>query len=558
MVPDQGISGKQEMATRYIFVTGGVVSGLGKGITAAALGRLLIARGLSVRIQKFDPYINVDPALMSPTQHGEIFVTEDGAETDLDIGHYERFTDVDLTCESDITSGRVYLNVIQRERAGGYFGRTVQVVPHIINEIKEHIYKVAEEDRVDVVICEIGGTVGDMEGQPFIEAIRQVSNEVGRGNCLFIHVTLLPYVKKPGEIKTKPTQHSVQKLLSYGIQPDILVCRTERPLDQSIREKLALFCNVRMDSVIQNVDCESVYELPLTFEKEGFARVVCERLGLDHPEPYLEDWELLVKKARLPRERLDIALVGKYTELQDAYYSVVEALDHAGIDLGVEPVIDWVPSEELEGIDPEEVDRRLASADAIVIPSGFGARGMEGMISASRSARERGIPFLGIGLGMQMAVVDIARHRAGIEGAHSDEFGSDCQDIFYYGGLTEEMKKEEASLPFCERPMRRGAHPMVIEDDSLLKEIYGLSEVSERHHHRREFNPAYSGVLAATGLRFSGLSPDGQYVEAVEWPDHPFFVGTIFHPEFKSRPIRPHPLFLSFVKKAIEHKKGES
>ncbi len=545
------------MATKYIFVTGGVVSGLGKGITAAALGRLLIARGLSVRIQKFDPYINVDPSLMSPTQHGEIFVTEDGAETDLDIGHYERFTDVDLTSESDITSGRVYLNVINRERSGGYYGGTVQVVPHIINEIKDHIYKVSEEGQVDVVISEIGGTVGDMEGQPFIEAIRQVSYEAGRGNCLFIHVTLLPYVKKPGEIKTKPTQHSVQKLLSYGIQPDILVCRTELPLDEVIREKLALFCNVRMDSVIQNVDCSSVYELPLIFENEGFARVVCERLGLDRPEPFLDDWKLLVEKAREPREKLDIALVGKYTELQDAYYSVIEALDHAGIALGVEPVIDWVASEELEGLLPAEVDARLGSSCAVVVPGGFGPRGMEGMIEASRSARERNLPFLGIGLGMQMAVIDIARHVAGIADAHTDEYGPDCRDVFYYAGLTEPASGVDR-IPFCERPMRKGAYPLVIEDESLLASIYGRLETSERHHHRREFNPAFSGVLASTGLRYSGMSPDGRLVEAVEWPGHPFFVGTLYHPEFKSRPTRPHPLFLALIEKAIARKKGVS
>ncbi|HHX30530.1 MAG TPA: CTP synthase [Clostridiaceae bacterium] len=545
------------MATKYIFVTGGVVSGLGKGITAAALGRLLIARGLSVRIQKFDPYINVDPALMSPTQHGEIFVTEDGAETDLDIGHYERFTDVNLTSESDITSGRIYLNVINRERSGGYEGGTVQVVPHIINEIKSHVYQVSEEGQVDVVISEIGGTVGDMEGQPFIEAIRQVSYEAGRGNVLFIHVTLLPYVKKPGEIKTKPTQHSVQKLLSYGIQPDILVCRTELPLDESIREKLALFCNVRMDSVIQNVDCDSVYELPLIFEKEGFAQVVCDRLGLTSSEPFLDDWISLVEKAKAGREPLNIALVGKYIELQDAYYSVVEALDHAGIALGLEPVIDWISSEELEGISPEEVDRRLEKADAVLVPGGFGARGMEGMIQASRSARERKIPFFGIGLGMQMGVVDIARHVAGIEDAHTDEWEEDCQDVFYFAGLTEEMRKNVNCIPFCERPMRSGAFPMILEEGSLLRELYGSEEASERHHHRREFNPAYSGVLAASGLKYSAVSPDGRLVEAVEWPEHPFYIGTIYHPQFKSRPTRPHPLFLAFLEKALLHKKGE-
>ncbi|NLA96131.1 MAG: CTP synthase [Clostridiaceae bacterium] len=544
------------MATKYIFVTGGVVSGLGKGITAAALGRLLIARGLSVRIQKFDPYINVDPSLMSPTQHGEIFVTEDGAETDLDIGHYERFTDVDLTCESDITSGRVYLNVINRERSGGYYGGTVQVVPHIINEIKDHIYKVSEGGQVDVVISEIGGTVGDMEGQPFIEAIRQVSYEAGRGNCLFIHVTLLPYIKKPGEIKTKPTQHSVHKLLSFGIQPDILVCRTEMPLDEAIREKIALFCNVRMDSVIQNIDCSSVDEIPLIFEKEGFARVVCERLGLDHPEPFLDDWKSLVEKARAPREKLNIALVGKYTELQDAYYSVIEALDHAGIALGVEPVIDWIASEELEGLLPAETDARLGAAHAVMVPGGFGPRGMEGMVQASRSARERGVPFFGIGLGMQMAVVDIARHLAGIGNAHTDEYGPGLADVFYYAGLTDAAASGVDRIPFCERPMRKGACPMVIEEDSLLAVVYGSHETSERHHHRREFNPAYSGVLASAGLRYAGMSPDGRLVEAIELPSHPFFVGTIYHPEFKSRPTKPHPLFLALIEKAIAYKRG--
>ncbi|MGI6157133.1 MAG: CTP synthase [Saccharofermentanales bacterium] len=544
------------MATKYIFVTGGVVSGLGKGITAAALGRLLIARGIPVRNQKFDPYINVDPALMSPTQHGEIFVTEDGAETDLDIGHYERFTDVNLTCESDITSGRVYLNVINRERSGGYHGGTVQVVPHIINEIKDHVYKVAEEGDVDVVISEIGGTVGDMEGQPFIEAIRQISYEVGRQNCLFIHVTLLPYLNKPGELKTKPTQHSVQKLLSYGIQPDILVCRTEVPLDHSIREKLALFCNVRYDSVIQNMDCESVYELPLIFEKEGLARVVCERLCLEHPEPKLDDWKRLVDRTKAPREPLNVAMVGKYIELQDAYYSVIESLDHAGIALGIEPDIDWVDCEALEAMTPEGVDERLGRADAIVVPGGFGKRGMEGMIRASRSARERNIPFLGIGLGMQMAVVDIARHVAGLEKAHSDECECDCQDVFYYANLTPAMHQNIESIPFCERPMRRGAHPMVIEEGSLLAEVYGSLEASERHHHRREFNPSYSEALASTGMKFSGMSPDGRYVEAIEWPNHPFFIGLIAHPEFKSRPTDPHPLFLALIEKAIAHKKG--
>ncbi len=495
---------------------------------------------------------------MNPTQHGEIFMTEDGAETDLDIGHYERFTDVNLTSESDITSGRVYLNVINRERSGGYDGGTVQVVPHIINEIKDHIYLVSEGGEVDVVISEIGGTIGDMEGQPFIEAIRQVSYEVGRENCLFIHVTLLPFLNKPGELKTKPTQHSVQKLLSFGIQPDILVCRTELPLDQGIREKLALYCNVRTDSVIQNIDCESIYELPLILEKEGLARIVCERLCLDTPAPNLEDWEQLVEKTRADREGLTVALVGKYTELQDAYYSIVEALDHAGIALGLLPEIEWISSEELEAISDDEIDKRLAGVDAVIVPSGFGARGMEGMIAASRSARELVIPFLGIGLGMQMAMVDIARHVAGLSKAHTDEAElDDCQDIFYYANLTEELKKNLDKIPISDRPMRRGAYTMVLEEGSTLRDIYGTGEVSERHHHRREFNPAYSEALAATGLRFSGMSSDGHWVYAFEWPHHPFFIGVISNPQFKSRPTRPHPLFLAFLEKAIERKRSK-
>ena len=372
------------MKTKYIFVTGGVVSGLGKGITAAALGRLLKARGLNIRNQKFDPYINVDPSLMSPTQHGEIFITEDGAENDLDIGHYERFTDVNLTAESDITSGQVYLSVIQRERSGAYGGGTVQVVPHIIDEIKEHIFKLGEEGDVDVVISEIGGTVGDMEGQPFIEAIRQVSYDVGRENCLFIHVTLLPYLNKPGELKTKPTQHSVQKLLSYGIQPDILVCRTEKIMTKEIRNKLARFCNVRYDSVIQNIDCGSVYELPLVLENEGLAKVVCERLQIAQGvKPDLKDWIKLVEMTRAKRTPIKITLVGKYTALQDAYYSILEAMEHSGVDLGLEVKINWVESEQLENVSDEEVARQLGSPAGIIIPGGFGPRGMEGMIRAA-------------------------------------------------------------------------------------------------------------------------------------------------------------------------------
>ncbi|NLV99234.1 MAG: CTP synthase [Clostridiaceae bacterium] len=546
------------MKTKYIFVTGGVVSGLGKGITAAALGRLLKARGLNIRNQKLDPYINVDPSLMSPTQHGEIFITEDGAENDLDIGHYERFTDVNLTAESDITSGQVYLNVISRERAGEYGGGTVQVVPHVIDEIKDHIYKVGAVDDVDVVISEIGGTVGDVEGQPFLEAIRQVSYDVGRENCLFIHVTLLPYLKKPGEIKTKPTQHSVKELLSYGIQPDILVCRTEKVMTAEIRNKLARFCNVRFDSVIQNIDCASVYELPLVLEEEGLANVVCERLQIAQGvEPELGDWIRLLEMTRTKRLPIKIALVGKYTELHDAYYSVVEAMEHSAVDMGLEVKINWVESQLLEGVSDEEVARHLGSPSGIIIPGGFGPRGMEGMIRAAQYAREEKIPFFGIGLGMQMGVVEIARNLAGLANAHTDEAEIPCQDVFFFDNLTEEYRVKINEINFGDLPIVSGAREFDIEEGSLLHAVYGSYRASERHHHRREFNPAYMTPLASTGLRMSGINSESGRVAAVELPDHPFYVGTIFHPEFKSRPTRPHRLFHAFLESALKHSKGE-
>lgn len=544
------------MSTKYIFVTGGVVSGLGKGITAAALGRLLIARGLTVRNQKFDPYINVDPALMNPTQHGEIFITEDGAETDLDIGHYERFTDVNLSRESDITSGKIYLDVISRERAGGYHGGTVQVVPHVINEIKEHVFQVSREGNPDVVIAEIGGTVGDMEGQPFIEAIRQVSYQVGRENVLFIHVTLLPFLSKTRELKTKPTQHSVQKLLSFGVQPDILVCRTEVPFDQGLKQKLALYCNVKEEAVIQNLDCDSVYELPLLLEQEGLARVVCNHLGIaQYVEPDLSGWKDLAARIRAARKPLNISLVGKYTELFDAYYSVTEALDHASITHGAIPNIDWVAAEDLEGLTPTEVEERFVESDAILVPGGFGPRGMEGMIAAATAARTKQIPYLGLGLGMQMAVVEIARNVAGIRDAHTDECEMPCSDIFYYAGLTEEMTNNLTNIPYSAQPMRIGSYPMKLEKGSALATIYKTLEITERHHHRRELNPAFQAALSAAGLKFSGTSPDGLLVEAFEYPEHPFFVGIISHPEFKSRPYRPHPLFDELIRKALAHRK---
>lgn len=543
------------MATKYIFVTGGVVSGLGKGITAAAIGCLLKARGLSVRNQKFDPYINVNPALMNPTQHGEIFITEDGAETDLDIGHYERFTDVNLNAESDITSGMIYLDVIMRERAGGYHGGTVQVVPHIINEIKSHLHAIAKTHDVDVVISEIGGTVGDMEGQPYLEAIRQISYEVGHENCMFIHVTLLPVLGTSGEIKTKPTQHSVQKLLSFGVQPDVLVCRSELPLDFSIREKLAMFCNVPVTRVIENRDCDSVYELPLMFEADGLAREICRHLKIaEDITPDLSEWEHLVSLLRKPRQKLRIALVGKYVELHDAYYSVIEALTHASIHAGYDSEISWIQSEDLENWPSEESVEFLTSHDAVLVPGGFGNRGMEGMIKAAHIARTKNMPFFGIGLGMQMAVVDIAREEAGFPEAGSDEADHYVDDIFYYPPGKALME----TTPFSEWHMRSGAYVTVFEPDSLLQSLYEGSEAVERHHHRRELNPAYQSALIAAGLVIEGTDPEGLMVNVISWRDHPFFIGTLYEPQLISRPIRPHPLFTAFLDAAHAHRKDMS
>lgn len=542
------------MATKYIFVTGGVVSGLGKGITAAAIGCLLKARGLKVRNQKFDPYINVDPSLMNPTQHGEIFITADGAETDLDIGHYERFTDVDLDVHSDITSGMIYLDVINRERAGGYHGGTVQVVPHIINEIKSHIVNIGRTHDVDVVIAEIGGTVGDMEGQPYLEAIRQFAFEVGRENCLFVHVTLLPVIGKGGEIKTKPSQHSVQKLLSSGVQPDVLVCRSERPLDRAIREKLAMFCNVPVQRVIANPDCDSVYELPLLFEEAGLAKEVCQhfKMAVD-VTPDLSDWQHLTRLLKEPRQPLRLALVGKYVELQDAYYSHMEALTHAGIHTGLEAEIDWIQSETLEQQTDEQTREQLSPYDAILIPGGFGSRGMEGMIKAAGIARTENIPFLGIGLGMQMAVVEIARKEAGLPDAGSDEAESYVDDIFYYPY----GKATIQDVNYGERYMRSGAQITVFEPESPFFEIYNDDKTTERHHHRRELNPAYQTQLIAAGLGIAGTDPEGLIVNAIYWPDHPFFIGTLYEPQLISRPTRPHRLFVRFLEAAAKRHRKE-
>jgi CTP synthase len=538
------------MSTKYIFVTGGVVSGIGKGITAATIGCLLKARGLRVRNQKFDPYINVDPGLMSPTQHGEVFITDDGAETDLDIGHYERFTDVSLDIESDITSGMIYRAVIQREREGGYLGTTVQVVPHIINEIKEHVFRFSREDQPDVMITEIGGTVGDMESLPYLEAIRQVSYQVGHENVLFVHVTLIPYLRKAGEIKTKPTQHSVQKLLSLGIQPDVLVCRSEMPLDDQVRQKIALYCNVKADCVIQNLDVASVYQLPLMLEEEGLARAVCRKLKLGQNEPDLSDWQLLILKHRAAMHKINVALVGKYVSLHDAYLSVVEALKHAGIEKGCEVAIRWVSAEDTERDGAEEY---LAGADAIIVPGGFGPRGMSGMMAAAEYARTRQIPFLGIGLGMQMAVVEFARHVAGLADAHSDEVETDCRTIFALPVKANAITTDSTCQPAPEeRHMRRGSCNCVIMEGTRMARAYGLTQVAERHHHRREFCNQYRELLIRAGLIIAGTSPDGALVEAIELAGHPWFVGVQFHPEFKSRPTRPHPLFVAFVGAALQ------
>lgn len=542
------------MSTKYIFVTGGVVSGIGKGITAASLGCLLKARGLKVRNQKFDPYINVDPGMMSPTQHGEVFITDDGAETDLDIGHYERFTDVNLDIESDVTSGMIYRDVIAREREGGYMGTTVQVVPHIINEIKSHVFRGAKRDNPDVVIIEIGGTVGDMESQPYLEAIRQITYQVGHENILFMHVTLVPYLRMAGEVKTKPTQHSVQKLLSLGIQPDVLVCRSEMPLDKAVRQKLALYCNVDLDCVIPNVDCETVYQLPLVLEEEGLANVVCRKLGMaQFVEPDLVAWQQLNARSKAAGQKTKIALVGKYVSLHDAYLSVVEALTHAAIDLGAEVDLDWISAETVE---KEGAAACLDGADAILVPGGFGPRGMHGMILAAEYARKEKTPFLGIGLGMQMAAVAFARYAAGIPDAHSTESEVSCSPIFLLPQLPladqNGVSEDSIQLSPDEKPMRSGLQGCVVQASSLLHRVHQEAVLQERHHHRWEFNPAYRDILEDAGLAFTGLSPDGKLVEVIEIQDHPWYMGVIFHPEFKSRPIRPHALFKAFVKASLQ------
>lgn len=538
------------MRTKFIFITGGVVSSLGKGITAASLGRLLKSRGLSVFMQKFDPYINVDPGTMSPYQHGEVFVTEDGAETDLDLGHYERFIDVNLTRDSNVTTGQIYWSVITKERRGDYLGATVQVIPHITNEIKERITRIARQSSPDVVITEIGGTVGDIESLPFLEAIRQLKADVGKDNVLYIHVTLVPYLGSAGELKTKPTQHSVKELRSIGIQPDIIVCRTEKRLSRELKEKIALFCNVEPEAVIQNYDVKSIYEVPLVLKKEGLDEVVAKKLGFDGRKADLSEWEAMVEKVKNPSNKVTIALVGKYVELHDAYLSVAEALCHGGIANDARVDIKWVHSEELES-DGTDIKEVLADVSGILVPGGFGDRGIEGKIKAIRYARENKIPFFGICLGMQCAVIEFARNVCGLKGAHSTEF--EPKTLYPVIDLMPEQKgvKEKGGT------MRLGKYPCRLVPGTKAFEAYGEEMIDERHRHRYEFNNDYRDTLGRSGMVIAGQSPDGRLVEIIEIKDHPWFVGVQFHPEFKSRPNRPHPLFRDFVKAALRHKESK-
>ena len=535
------------MSTKFVFVTGGVVSGLGKGICAASLGRLLKQRGVRVRNQKFDPYINVDPGTMSPYQHGEVFVTEDGAETDLDLGHYERFVDEDLGGNSSVSSGKIYWSVLNRERRGDYLGATVQIIPHITDEIKRRIYAMAEED-VDVVISEIGGTVGDIESQPFLEAIRQVASERPHGDVVFIHVPLIVQIPGSGELKSKPTQHSVKELLSLGIQPDVLVCRCDAPITEDIRRKIALFCNVEPDCVIQNTTASTLYEVPLLMAREGLDEVVCRKLGLITHQPDLREWSAMVRREKSAHRHVRIALVGKYTKLHDAYLSVVESLHHAATANDAVMDIRWVESDELT---EENVAQTLEGCDGVLVPGGFGDRGIEGMITAIRYAREHQVPFLGICLGMQMAVVEFARHVLGMADANSSEFSSTTAHPVI------DLMPDQAGVTDKGGTMRLGRYPCVLEEGSKSRKLYGAAEISERHRHRYEFNNDFREAVEAAGLHAAGLSPDGRLVEIVELPEHPWFVGAQFHPEFKSRPDRPHPLFFGFVEASLAGQKGD-
>ncbi|HEV2291734.1 MAG TPA: CTP synthase [Gemmatimonadales bacterium] len=529
--------------TKYIFVTGGVVSSLGKGIAAASLGRLLVERGLTVTIQKFDPYINVDPGTMSPFQHGEVYVTDDGAETDLDLGHYERFIDRSLTQQNNITTGRIYQTVIGRERRGEYLGSTVQVIPHITDEIKNAIRRTAP--GVDVVITEVGGTVGDIESLPFLEAIRQFRQEIGRDNALFVHLTLVPYIAAAGEVKTKPTQHSVRELMQIGIQPDILICRSERPLAADIKRKIALFCNVDFGCVIESPDVRSIYEIPLRFSEQGFDEVVCERLRLTTKAPDLAPWRAIVDKVLRPASKVRIAVVGKYTDLHDAYKSVHEALIHGGIAHDVGVSIEWLSSDAFT--DQAAAGTLLQGFDGLLVPGGFGVRGVDGMIEAIRWAREHELPFFGICLGLQVAIIEFARDVCGMTGTSSTEFEPECESPVIA------LMQSQRDVKDMGGSMRLGAYSAKLRAGSRAAQAYGTLEISERHRHRWEVNNAYRDVLAEFGLRLSGQSPDGGLVEVIELPDHPWFLGCQFHPELKSRPTRPHPLFAGFIGAAKAH-----
>lgn len=534
--------------TKYIFVTGGVVSGLGKGITAASLGRLLKARGLRVAAQKLDPYINVDPGTMSPFQHGEVYVTEDGAETDLDLGHYERFIDEDLNKYSNLTTGKVYWNVLNKERRGEYLGSTVQVIPHVTNEIKDFVYRVGKQTGADVVITEIGGTIGDIESQPFLEAARQISLEAGRENSLFIHVTLVPFLSGSGEHKSKPTQHSVKELQGMGINPNIIVLRCDEPLEPSIFQKISLFCNVKPDCVIENITLPNLYEAPLMLEKSGFSAVVCRELGIVSGEPELSEWIELVERIENRKNCVTIGLVGKYVQLHDAYLSVAEALRHAGYSLDAHIKIDWIDAETLT---EDTYKGLLSGGDGILVPGGFGDRGVEGMILAARYAREQNVPYFGICLGMQIAVIEYARNVLGLSDANSGEFDPDSAHkvIDFMPGQSEDIDKGGT--------LRLGSFPCVIAPGTTMERCYGATNISERHRHRYEFSNDYREVLQRAGLTIGGRSPDGRLVETVELTERPFHVGVQFHPEFKSRPNRPHPLFCGFIAASLGQRPGK-
>ena len=535
--------------TKFIFITGGVVSGLGKGITAASLGRLLKSRGLKVTAQKLDPYLNVDPGTMNPVQHGEVFVTDDGAETDLDLGHYERFIDESLSQNSNLTSGRVYWKVISDERKGVYGGQTIQIIPHVTNEIKRYINRNADTGA-DVCLVEIGGTVGDIESQPFLEAIRQFAVEAGRENCLFIHVTLVPYLAASDELKSKPTQHSVKEMLSIGISPDIIVCRTEHPLTDDIRNKIALFCNVDKECVIENNNCDILYAVPMMLKEQHMDDVVIKKLGIECSEPNLEDWENMLYALRNPKQTVKIAMVGKYVELHDSYISVNEALKHGGIETRSAVDIDWIDSETLEG-DDVNLDDILGNVDGILVPGGFGSRGIEGKINACQYARTHGIPYLGICLGLQIAIIEFARHVLGMNGANSAEINPDTPFPVI------DILPEQKEVTDMGGTMRLGQYPCTLNPESKSYELYGASMIYERHRHRYEVNNDYRNDLLSGGMIFAGTSPDNHIVEMVEIPNHPWFVACQFHPEFKSRPNKPHPLFRGFVTAASKHKNSK-